>query len=226
MSDPNEATIRRIKSLLAKRGAAGTTPQEVAAAVGQAMRLLEKIGLSMAELEDQDAAEPDARVLDSGNRRIATWLCLLAQETAPHVGCYTFKSGHQIVIVGTPENRDMAVALYSYCKAAIEDLTQKWKGMGRVFLGNFRLGCIHAIRMAIAEEKAAAREEFVAEGGALMVIEQRDQQLARAETLTKERLEIKSTTARSREHEGAYMQGLHEGRDIYVGRNRRVGSGE
>ena len=223
MTDPkHEATIRRVRALLAKRDAEGTTQEEVAAAVGLAMKLLEKIGLSMAEVESEEEAL-EYETIDQGKQRIATWLCLLSQEVCQPLGCYSFKSGPSVVIVGTPENRAMARALYEYCKAAIQDLCKQYEGMGRVFLGNYRLGCIHAIRISIAKEKAAARDEYVSEGGALVVIEKRDDQLKRAESETKEKIKIRSTQARAQENAAAYSRGMEDGAGIYEGRHSRLG---
>lgn len=194
-------TIEKIKALLAKRGAAGTTAEEVAAAVALAARLLEREGLT------EDSAEISGETnggelpegfeihettpMDEGTHAkvCAPWRNTLSSALAEAFGCTVFRriekrwnadrwryeTVERRLIVGRPSDAAAVLYLYQYCSAEIDRLTRRnCRGSDARYKESFRYGCAVAVHAAIQDEKAKERAEARAAApntGALIVLD-------------------------------------------------------
>lgn len=228
----SEKRIERIKALLAKEGAGGTTPEEVAAALAAANRLLEREGLERAQLELDGAEETEepqvfTEPLDA-SKRVTMWRGDLAMALAQARGCFVYKSrGLGIMIVGTPSSASTVRYLYSYCVREIDRITSlEASGMGKVYANSFRLGCNDAIRTAInaerekvrAEERAAVANDCTALVSLDKAIARLDNEQASAQARAEESLRLKNAqSTRYSVDASARVAGQRAGAGIYPG---------
>lgn len=163
----NQDVIRKIKALLAKEGAAGTTPQEIAASVALAMRLMEREGITRAALEAEgQSSEPtesadifDVPLAGEIHKSMITWKLRLASVISKSRGCYNWMRGGAIQLAGRPSDVDAVRYLFSYCAQEIERIAKlHGKGNGKTWNNNFKLGCVDAVAQSIENEKHAERQ--------------------------------------------------------------------
>ena len=228
-------TLRRVKSLLAKEHAPGTTPQEVAAALAMATRLLEREGLTRAALTDApEKIELVGEPLDK-QRRLSRWRASLGSTLARHFGCSIYQTmGVGLMIVGKPSDAETVRYLYAYCTREIDRLAASHaRGRGATYANNFRLGCVCAIANAIRAERDAERDaQRAAAGtpGALVVlngaIARMDSAADAAARYARERLNLRQTRATGSRYDSAgRAAGEAAGASIYPGKRTGLGSG-
>lgn len=159
-----EDVIRKVRSLLEKEQSSGCTPEEVAAAIAKATRLLEREGLTRAALEiEQQVTEEEIKIANDplwqAKERRSQWRMDLALVLTDHFGCFYFTRASSIMICGKPSNIDTVRYLFAYCEKEIDRLTKEnCAGEGKTYSNNFRIGCTEAIDSAIRNEKASERD--------------------------------------------------------------------
>lgn len=233
MSDRDDI-IRKVKALLAKENAPGTTKEEVAAAIAMATRLLEREGLTRAALDIQGTSqtvEEEIKIANdplwqSGANRRA-WRNSLAGVLTDNFGCWYYTSGGSIKIVGQPTNIDTIRYLFAYCEQEIDRLTkEQCAGEGKTYSNNFRLGCVDSIKNAIRNERASERESFkksaTNNSSALVLV---NSAIAKMDAMPKMAMQFahtklnfgKAKPMSMRTDYGARMHGQHASKDIYPG---------
>lgn len=243
MGATREDTLRKVRALLAKEHAPGTTPAEVAAALAMATRLMERDGLTRAALEvDGAAEEPDEDVrefrdpLDAQRGNVASWRGRLAMVLGEHCACQVYQSrGLGLMLVGRPSDADTLRYLFAYCAREIDSLTREHcAGEGRTYANNFRIGCVDAIARAVRAERAAERDaaRAAAQTSTALVLVDRaiqvmDRRLADAQRYGREKLNLRSRSASAgRADWNARAHGSSAGASIYPGGKRPgIGSG-
>lgn len=237
----DNATLRKIKALLAKENAQGTT------ALAMAARLMEREGITKAALELSGvASEPEeqAKAFESPlnentGKQLATWRIHLGQVITKAFSCATYRSGNELFIVGRPSDADTVRYLFAYCEREIERLAQlHTPGEGRTYANNFRMGCVDAIYLAIRRERESERAAHRAAAGsnsnALIVVNnaiaKMEMKFIEAEiAMYKAVPNLRNSTGSSyRKNASGRNAGLQAGKNIYPGANtgaKRVGSG-
>lgn len=152
-----------------KEGAAGTTPEEVAAAVGLAERMMQREGISRAMLEVEGKAAPEVDELIKNfhdpldrakGKKLDRWRGMLAVIVGRAHGCEVYQSGPSLGLIGRPSDAEVVRYLYEHCAREIERLADDHcRGERRTFANNFRIGCVEAIHTVIKREHEAARAE-------------------------------------------------------------------
>lgn len=235
--------IRKIKSLLEKQGAEGTTPQEVAASVGAAMRLMEKHGITQAMLELESTSEPveladifDVPLAGEEGKSLITWKLRLASVIASSQGCYNWVHGGAIKLAGRPSDVDAVRYLFTYCAKEVSRIAkQHGRGNGKTWNNNFKIGCVDAIALAIENEKHAERAEQRAAAarvaGALVLVNNAiakvDARYQEAKNIahTKLKFGCARSAVNSRTDYGAREAGRAAGADIYPGQRKQISGG-
>lgn len=236
-----EDTLRKIHALFAKEHAHGTTPAEVAAALAMATRLLEREGLSRAQLE-LEGKEPEetAQMFNSplyGEIRNSksTWRIHLANALANNFGCFIYVTGGATFIVGRPSDTNTVRYLYSYCEKEIDRIAFIYcKGEGKTYSNNFRIGCGDSINYSIKSERQAERANTKAnaDSKALVIINNAlakiDAYVEEAKALAYSKLKMqKGKGSNYKGDYGARAYGLEVGRSIYPGQNKSsLGAGQ
>lgn len=122
--------LEKLQALLAKEGAAGTTPEEVAAALGAAARLMERHGLTMADLQSPDSVEIDPVPLFTEDPKVVeAWLGILAASLAQACGCTCLidPAGSRVHLVGRKADVQAARYLFDYCRREGDRLARERK---------------------------------------------------------------------------------------------------
>lgn len=238
----SEDVMRKIRALLAKEGAHGTTPEEVAASLALAQRLLEREGLTRESLQASgEADEPEETMVKSseplfGSREMqaSTWRGYLAGVLAQANGCVQYRSGGAYFLVGRPSDIQVIRYLFAYCEREIDRLTRgACVGQGRTYANNFRIGCVDAIHKAIQAERDAerAQQRAAATGGALVLLDRaialRDARVRDADALMRMGTRVRTGRATFRSDNGARSAGQAAGASIYPGSGKgaRIGAG-
>ena len=189
----NQDVARKIKALLAKEGAAGTTPEEVAASIALAMRFMEREGITraMLEMEGVSTDEPveladifDVPLDGELHKSLISWKLRLGNVIARSRGCFTWQHGGAIKLAGQPSDVDAVRYLYTYCAKEISRIAKlHGRGNGKTWNNNFKIGCVEAISQAIENEKhaerAQQREASAKTAGALVLVNNAIAQLDR-----------------------------------------------
>lgn len=234
----NPDVIRKIKALLAKEGADGTTPQEVAASVAMAMRLMEREGITRAMLETEGReSEEHADIfdvpLDGGvHKSLITWKLRLATVISKSRGCYNWARGGAIELAGRPSDVDAVRYLYAYCAKEIERITKAHgKGNGKTWSNNFKIGCVDAVAFSIENEKRAerdARRAVATNPHALTVVNNAIAKIDGYFLQAKEIAETKLKFGKSRPGHvmandyGARLAGQRAGASVYPGQRKAI----
>jgi len=230
----SEAVMSKIRALLAKEGAEGTTPQEVATALALAQRLLEREGLTRESLAVESHAEETEEIIKSDDPLFEagakiTWKGSLAYSLAKENGVATCWRGTKIMMVGKPSNILVVRYLFAYCEREIQRITARHsRGLGKTWANNFRLGCVEAIRESIRAEKEAERaaQRAAASGSALVVLNQAiarmDQQFSDAYAFLRSGTRLRSVSVNVRTDSSARAAGRVAGASIYPGNGQRA----
>jgi Protein of unknown function (DUF2786) len=239
-----EDILRKVKALLAKEGAGGTTPEEVAAALALATRLLESEGLTRAALElvnsnsfiEKESAQIfNEPLFGKPEKSKSSWRIRLASVLSRRFGCFCYITGGATFIVGCPSDADTIRYLFAYCEKEIDRITlTNCKGEGKTYSNNFRIGCIDAISESIEAEVKSERMKHQASAvneRALMIINnaiaQIDAKHSEAEKFAYAKLRLGKPTSMSyRSDYGAREAGRSAGESIYPSSgSSRVGAG-
>ena len=247
----NQDVARKIKALLAKEGAAGTTPAEVAVSIALAMRLMEREGITraMLEMEGVSTDEPveladifDAPLDGELGKSLITWKLRLGSVLAHSRGCYNWVRGGAIQLAGRPSDVDAVRYLYAYCAKEISRIAKAHgRGNGKTWNNNFKLGCVDAISQAIENEKhaerAQQREAAAKTAGALVLVNNAiakiDKRVSEAKAVAETKLKFgKGRPGHSYAgDQGARAAGRAAGSSIYpskrpaIGGTRMIGKG-
>lgn len=225
--------LRRVRALLAKEGAEGTTPEEVAASLALAQRLLEREGLTReslalggsadAEPEEDMVKCPDP--LEGTGGKLAVWKNYLGVILTKENGCAGYRGPDGLILIGRPSDIQVIRYLFAYCAREIDRLAKAYcKGCGATYANNFRLGCVDAIAKAIKTQKDAERaaQRAVVTGSALLVLDRAiiamDQRAKDADAFMRTGVRLRTRTAASvRGDAGARAAGRAAGASIYPG---------
>jgi hypothetical protein len=154
--------LRKIRGLL-KLGESDN-PNEAASAAAMAARLMERHSIEAAALEIKaDQAEPDEPLKEFKEPlgKSGSWRYRLADALATANGCLIYKTGSELRIAGRASGAEKVRYLFAYCEREIDRLARRnTRGEGRTYANNYRIGCVGAIKEAIAEERAALRAEM------------------------------------------------------------------
>lgn len=250
---PDPRLLEKLQALFAKEGAAGTTPEEVAAALGAAARLMERAGITREEV-DLAGDEPrlDEEVLDrTPGEMTAQWKIYLISVLATKYGCSAIcipnfeKNATDVHLTGRPSDVQIVKYLFQVCKREIEAMGRRQ--MIFVFGGvearnGFCVGCVEGIHYSIDLESKREREKMAQEAAgtsALVAIDRalvvREDDRLRAEEIAKQH-GGEEHVADLTGDELAKEYGRHAGLDIYgklkpreaapkpEGPRRRIGS--
>lgn len=236
--DIDKNKLRKIKALLAKEGATGTTPEEVAAAIAMATRLLEREGLTRESLSllgdssEEEQPGTDPQPLASGGK-VSLWRRRLANCLASSFGCFIYHArikgrASSIVLVGRTSDTQVVRYLFEYCSREIDRLTKaNCTGFGKNWSNGYRNGCVDAIFLAIYTEREAERaaQRAACTSTALVVLEGA---IARLDARSKE-AELSTQIKFGREpkvkNHGsnfARMLGQQDGANIYPGKGGKT----
>lgn len=186
MSSSNEKVLERIRKLLALSNN-NDSPAESALAAAQAAALMEKHSIAEADVDgggDEDVVEDTFGIPGSHRsgdlKQKSTWQGELACVVAEAFGCAAIwrlnRGVARLVIAGRKQDVAAAIAAKDFCHREIDRLTAKHtQGRGRKWGVSFRVGCVDAIRDAVAIERAALREEMrgTVSDSALVVVDDR-----------------------------------------------------
>lgn len=231
----HDEAISKVRKLLAL--SESDNIHESALALGRAQAIMERHRIDAAMLDegdnDGDSDEEITRWEDPLDNTRDVWRGVLAVTLTKANGCYTYRSDHDKIIIGTATNAGTVRYLYAFCVREIIRLAAKQKGNGRTWLNNYRHGCVDAIRQAIKSEREALhskiREEAPTES-ALVVINSAlakvDNESALAEQITREMVPgLCKSSSNSRVNHSARAAGRRDGAGIYPGSGARTGIG-
>lgn len=229
-----ETITARVRKLL-KLSENNNSPQEAAAAGAAAQRLIDQHNLSQAMLEletptlaadepIQDFGKLGAN-LDDVTGRWGSWLAMVVCKAN---AVQPYKSGSRLHLIGRASDVETVRYLYAYLVREVDQLARKYKGTGRTWLNNYRLGVVSAISDAFkAQKDAFEREarEHAATPGALVLV---NQGLAKVETRMAtvtawQKAHVKlyaRSSSRSTYDGNARAQGVRDGRSISINGSR------
>jgi hypothetical protein len=205
-------------------------PNEAAAFIAGAQRMMAKHSIAEAELELAgaiDHAEPveDPEPLEETGR---VWKTAISCAIVEANSCTVYHRGYRKVvggmrasrattrvhIIGTKSNLEKVRFLYGYCCDAVDRLANKQAGRGRNWIYSYRIGCADAIVSAIRFEMDFIRDEY--EGTSALIVV--DTQKEDAEAFLRANHDLKSATARDLDIDPRAMaEGKRDGQDIYPG---------
>jgi hypothetical protein len=231
--------LRKVRGLL-KLGESDNA-NEAASAVAMAQRLMEKHAITSAALEiSADQAEPEEPLQEFNEPlgKSGSWRYRLADALATANGCLIYKTGSSLRIAGRASGAEKVRYLFAYCEREIDRLARRnTRGEGRTYANNYRIGCVGAIKEAIAEERAALRREMRTEasftGGtsALVAVDNAiarvDRQAEEASAWAFKALNLRTSRgSSSRSNPSARSHGRADGAGVYPGNGGgSIGSG-
>lgn len=157
----DEKILEKIRKLLAL--GTSNNVNESAAAVAMANRLMEQHAITEAMLATADAPDEPVREwedpLDTEGH--ATWRSRLAVVLAKANRCQVIRDAKKnIRIIGRASDTNATRYLFAYCTRETDRLASQYKGNGKTWLNNYRLGVVDAIATKLEEESAALRREM------------------------------------------------------------------
>jgi hypothetical protein len=166
----NNALLRRIRLLMAKANAAGTTEAEAAAFAAKVQELLVANGLRISDVgTDDDVERGDVNVHNFARNK---WDAPLRKRVLDAVctlyTCRLLKYQDRYTIVGRPHNVTVAVEMSEYLIKTVTRLAREHvrKNPGAV-LNDFKRGCTLRLCQrifALYREQTAARKEYRIDG--------------------------------------------------------------
>lgn len=168
MSINRDEALSKVRKLMAMTTDRGCTEAEAAAAAGLAAKIMMAHDIEAAQIELEDSKPVDRGPieiwddpLDTTGGRLEKWKSRLAVAIAHRFGCeitHNYQGG--LKIIGRAQNVQTVRYIYAYAAREIARLThEKARGNGRVWVRNYRLGLIDAVRDAIMKEQESARRE-------------------------------------------------------------------
>jgi len=228
--------INKVKKLL--RLADGQANEhESAAALAQAQRLIAKHAIEQAMLDESADVDEDLGPLkawedplEAGGRRLQRWKYSLAYAIASRNGCHIYARGGSLMIIGRASDASTVRYLYDYARRQMDRLGKQYKGNGRTWIHNWRLGVIDTISRKLREEQRAAEQEVRGGGAAIVKV---DNAIAKvrarkheAIAYGREKLRLRAGSQSSyRSSPGARLRGRQDGEAIHVGRSPALGRG-
>jgi len=229
--------MRKVRALL-KLGASDNE-HESAAAIGRAQALMERYQIEEAMIvEEAEEAEEIRNWEDPIGRAGAAWRGRLAASLARANSCGVYKTRGVLKVYGRATQVAALRYMFEYCEREIDRLAKGYAGNGRVWINNFRLGCVDAIRKAIKDERERMHNEMRSRArateGALVLVEnaivavENEQKEVRSWGHRNLRLR-NGSASQGTYHSGAREQGRRDGANIYPGGSvshaGRVGKG-
>lgn len=227
----DEKILEKIRKLLAL--GTSSNVNESAAAVAMANRLMEQYAITEAMLAPANAPEEPIREwedpLDTEGH--ATWRSRLAVILARANRCQVIRDANKnIRIIGRASDTNAVRYLFTYCTRETERLVAQYKGNGKTWLNNYRLGVVDAISMKIDEESAALRrtmrenavDPVALERGIVRVDERA---LAVRKHMEKLYPKLRNVTSRFTDEPHARDIGRRDGSNIALGGHAGLGQG-
>lgn len=160
-----DTILDRVRKLL--RLGESNNPNESAAALAAAQRLIDKYRLSELELAAEEGLDEtvakDPTPLWAG-KRLVSWRGALAQELCAANGVLVVWSarrgrGGSLIMAGRPEDCALVRHLFHHCMAEIDRLTLvACAGRGRAYANAFRIGCVQAIAAQLSAQTWRLRQ--------------------------------------------------------------------
>lgn len=168
-----EVVMDKIRKLL--RLGESPNENESAAAIAKAQALMEEYRIESHMLEEPPEAKEEVRTWEDPlhQRARSSWLGRLAVIISKANGCFVYKGGPHIWLVGTASNAEAARYMYGYCVKEIERLAKaRGRGNGRIWMNNYRIGCVQGISHAINAEQERVYNDMrrVPDSRALVVV--------------------------------------------------------
>ncbi len=156
----DEKILERIRKLLAL--GTSTNINESAQAVAMANRLMEQHEITQAMLSVNTEPEEPIRAWEDplDAEPYASWRGRLAVILAKANRCEVIKLRAGIQIIGRASDSNAARYLFAYCVRETNRLAAYFKGNGKTWLNNYRLGVVDTIDRKLTEESAALRQEM------------------------------------------------------------------
>lgn len=142
--------------------------------------------------------------------------------------CKIFTKGPNIHIIGTESDVNTVRYLFAYCENEIERLSKNYKGYGKGWINNYKLGAVSAVRDALLKAKEEARNELMIErgseaGAAIAIIDSRKDA---AELWARKNLNLQQKGfGRQSLHRDARQIGYQDGKTINLSSGRGIGPG-
>ncbi len=186
MTPDRDTILDRVRKLL--RLGESSNPNEAAAALAAAQKLIDRHRLSELELGADEVDETVVRdddALWTGGQRVG-WRGSLAAALCRANGvavCWSTRAERgllmrRLILAGRPEDIAVVRHLFGHCSREIDRLASAHcAGRGRAFHNAFRFGCVQAI----AEQLGETRRQTQSESAALVV--RLDERIARARAL-------------------------------------------
>ncbi len=240
-----DKVIKRVRKLLAlAEGKANE--HESANALAQAQRLMDEYKLTQALVEaesDEDAPRTIEEELRSwedpidvmGGKKTVRWKGTLAFVLARANGCHVwwgYQGGKRTLnVIGGASDAAAVRYLYQYTIREIDRLSKQYKGNGRTWLNNFKLGCVDAIKRKLREARDAMVTDYAKSRGVALVkvadaMAQVDRRADDAKAFGKRQLGLRPmSTSYSRYDRTAREQGREDGKRINLGAGKGLGAG-
>ena len=175
-----EDALDRVQKLLNRTTANGCTEAEATVAAGQAQKLMLKHNIEALDLdteEDEEIRTWEDPLDVMPNRLKHTWRGQLAMVICRHNGSTVFWGWAgwkpKLTIAGRASDVTTTRYLYNFVVREMERMVQDYRGNGRTWLNNWRLGVVDGIAVSLREARRAARSEYASETGtALIVVDQ------------------------------------------------------
>lgn len=166
----NEQILDKVKKLLAL--SASDNENESVAAIALANRLMEKHNINEAMLAtdiNASGAEAirawDEPIFGSEEKSRSQWRSGLAQLLAQSNNCEVWTRGGALFIIGRANDVNTVRYFFKYCEEQIERLSKQYKGKGKSWINNYKLGILFSIKDKLAEGKKKVQQEMVSEYG-------------------------------------------------------------
>jgi hypothetical protein len=240
MESKTESIRRKIERLRRLGEHPASDPNEAAAALALAQRLMDEHGIAEAVLGTEDA-ESDEQTRETFEKQSEPWKGIILYALTQANGCASLRSPHEkwMRVFGRRGDVETVAYLFRYCIAEVERLAHRnTRGMGRAYASAYRKGAASAIARAIRAESerttAAARAQYANDSRALVAVDQWANRKASAEIELRRMHprvgKARSSTIGSRDGYGA---GQRDGAGVYGGRGApglgggslRIGSG-
>lgn len=227
-----DEAVDKVAKLL--RLSKSSNENEAALAASRAQEIMDRykidiLGVDENNTENGKAPEPIidnalGEELESG-ARLASWKWRLFVTIGKHNQCKGYKGfSGGIAIVGRPSDAKIVRQLFVWLVKEIDRVTHRHcpKGMGRVFVNNYRYGCtetvIERLEALRAENLAKMKAETGGNGMALMRIDnaliKMDKQLAAVQGFMDEELNLRKTTFRMSKDNLGRAMGQRDGNHV------------
>jgi uncharacterized protein YbjQ (UPF0145 family) len=167
----SEAILDRVKKLIAL-GTANKDEHEASTAMALAEKLMQKFSITEEMLK---ASGPDTspkeeirvweQPLWEGGKNRSQWRNQLAVVLCNYHACVMWTENSTIQIAGRSSDVQTVRYLFDYCESWIDIYSQRYKGNGKGWINNWKLGVVTAITEKLRIARKEARDELIKEHG-------------------------------------------------------------